>query len=216
MKLNGFTLIELLVVVAIIGILAAVGVVAYNGYTNSAKVAVSKSNHSTAVKKLNLLIQECDISPNGKVKLMLKRYDKTEYEKGCWYDVNTYLFFRTYFTNDLNYLIENGYYNSVIRGISIPFTLISNIFFQFTGDISTSLRITGSLFTFILILYFMLRQSLIIENKKTYFIYFLFLISTTGGSFYGTNDSIFFTLFKYFFLAIIVKQKNPWYKINYY
>ena len=45
MKNNkGFTLIELLVVVAIIGILAAVGVVAYNGYTNSAKINAAKSN----------------------------------------------------------------------------------------------------------------------------------------------------------------------------
>ena len=49
-KRNGFTLIELLVVVAIIGILAAVGVVAYNGYTKSAKIAVVKNNHKLATK----------------------------------------------------------------------------------------------------------------------------------------------------------------------
>ena len=44
MKTKAFTLIELLVVVAIIGILAAVGVVAYNGYTSAAKINAVKSN----------------------------------------------------------------------------------------------------------------------------------------------------------------------------
>jgi len=50
MKSKGFTLIELLVVVAIIGILAAAGVVAYNGYTTAAKIRATKYNHSQTVK----------------------------------------------------------------------------------------------------------------------------------------------------------------------
>ena len=60
MKTKAFTLIELLVVVAIIGILAAVGVVAYNGYTASAKKAVSKSNHRAVVKYIKNEIAKCE------------------------------------------------------------------------------------------------------------------------------------------------------------
>jgi len=60
-KNKGFTLIELLVVVAIIGILASVGVVAYNGYTASAKKGVAKSNHANAVKYITAEIAKCGV-----------------------------------------------------------------------------------------------------------------------------------------------------------
>ena len=62
MKNNkGFTLIELLVVVAIIGILAAVGTVAYQGYVGGAKVSSSASNHASTTKYVAAELQKCSI-----------------------------------------------------------------------------------------------------------------------------------------------------------
>ena len=58
---KAFTLIELLVVVAIIGILAAVGVVAYNGYTASAKAANTKSNHKLVASFIQNELKKCDM-----------------------------------------------------------------------------------------------------------------------------------------------------------
>ena len=60
-KNKGFTLIELLVVVAIIGILASVGVVAYNGYTESAKKAGVASNHANTMKFIGAELAKCNI-----------------------------------------------------------------------------------------------------------------------------------------------------------
>ena len=61
MNRKAFTLIELLVVVAIIGILAAVGVVAYNGYTSAAKKNTTEANHKLIVKYIQNEWQRCEI-----------------------------------------------------------------------------------------------------------------------------------------------------------
>ena len=65
MKRHGFTLIELLVVVAIIGILAAVGVVAYNGYTGAAKKNAIKSNFKMTAKYASAELMKCQIGEDN-------------------------------------------------------------------------------------------------------------------------------------------------------
>ena len=66
-KQKAFTLIELLVVVAIIGILAAVGVVAYNGYTGAAKVSAAKTNYKNVVKQMRAELTKCNAGLSDKM-----------------------------------------------------------------------------------------------------------------------------------------------------
>jgi type IV pilus assembly protein PilA len=61
MKRNkkGFTLIELLIVVAIIGVLAAVGIPAYQGYITNAKITGSVENHSRVKSFMAASLTQC-------------------------------------------------------------------------------------------------------------------------------------------------------------
>jgi prepilin-type N-terminal cleavage/methylation domain-containing protein len=78
MKRNGFTLIELLVVVAIIGILAAVGVVAYNGYTGAAKIKTLQTNHNAVIKYITTELMKCELGIETEV-YEKKLSDPTKY-----------------------------------------------------------------------------------------------------------------------------------------
>jgi type IV pilus assembly protein PilA len=57
--IRGFTLIELLVVVAIIGILAAVGIPIFQGFMATAKVNASTENHSRAKDMVTAYFAKC-------------------------------------------------------------------------------------------------------------------------------------------------------------
>ena len=50
-KQQGFTIVELLIVIVVIGILAAITIVAYNGVQNRAKASSAKSAANTVIKK---------------------------------------------------------------------------------------------------------------------------------------------------------------------
>tara|TARA_A100001015_G_scaffold310230_1_gene411214 strand:- start:109 stop:591 length:483 start_codon:yes stop_codon:yes gene_type:complete len=80
-KHKGFTLIELLVVVAIIGILSAVGVVAYNGYTSSAKKKVVLTQYDQTIKYVKAEVIKCDIGSDTVMDGHLKCSEKLDNDK---------------------------------------------------------------------------------------------------------------------------------------
>ena len=88
MRNKAFTLIELLVVVAIIGILAAVGVVAYNGYTGAAKKNTTKANNKLIVKYLQSEAMKCNL---GEDKILDNKFSCSSFSLSGNQGLNLYV-----------------------------------------------------------------------------------------------------------------------------
>ena len=101
---KGFTLIELLVVVAIIGVLAAVGTVAYSGYTKAAKRNATLQQHKLAVRFIKHSFALCDVIGGGTLELNSTRSIDCDVENNAG-GVNK--------MNDvfINYFLDQGFKN---------------------------------------------------------------------------------------------------------
>jgi type IV pilus assembly protein PilA len=100
-KKKAFTLIELLIVVAIIGILAGVGVPMYNGYMATAKVQSSATNHKNIKSFVAATLTKCSTGSSSVTLGSTAR--SCNQSAGTWAS-----YFRTYF-NGLNKNPYGGY-----------------------------------------------------------------------------------------------------------
>lgn len=116
-KKKAFTLIELLIVVAIIGILAGVGVPMYNGYMATAKVQSSATNHKNVKSFVAASLTKCSTGSTTVTLGSTARYCNQSASSWASY-------FRSYF-DSINKNPYGGYVTTTSSSPVIGGTMIS-------------------------------------------------------------------------------------------
>lgn len=127
-KNKAFTLIELLVVVAIIGILAAIGLVTFSGFTNAAKKNVAIANYNSMVKWITMQSGFCEIDSNYNVAVLTWPDCNTKTNSSC-----------KSMSSNLQYAVEHLDWEFACLGIKNPY---NNVVHDINTGVSGNLPVT--------------------------------------------------------------------------
>lgn len=138
---KSFTLIELLIVVAIIGILAGVGIPMYNGYMITAKIESAKTNHTNVKSFVAASITKCSSGSDTIVMGTSRTSCKKSTLKFCE-DFAPYL--NSISSNPYNFMLPGqSTSKSVVCTSGNPYLGITNIYAETPGNTITIITNIG-------------------------------------------------------------------------